>query len=279
MNEKLLDIDPRRTLPAWRADTFERWSKKHRNGSGKTAVTLFNDTFTNHFDPEIGIGATQVLKSMGHNVGVLPYRCCGRPLISQGLLEQAREHARETTEAFYAAALTGKRIVFCEPSCLSAVREDLPGLLRGELREQADLVASHCVLFEEFVEGELRSGNSTLNFNPGPRKLLLHGHCHQKSMGLLAPALALLSRIPGTSVVDLDAGCCGMAGSFGYLREHYDISRQIGERKLETLRSEHVRHDALARQQHARGFAEQRAERERRRRQQRGPAQRAAERA
>lgn len=232
LSERLIHLDRRRRFPQWKRHTFEDWSKANAPAQQANSVLLFNDTFTNHFDPEIGIGATQVLNSIGHKVGVLPYHCCGRPLISQGLLEQARARARETTEAFYSAALAGKHIVFCEPSCLSAVREDLPGLLRGELREQADLVASQCVLFEEFMEGELRSGNSPLNFTPGPRKLLLHGHCHQKSMGLLAPALALLSRIPGTSVVDLDAGCCGMAGSFGYLREHYDVSRQIGERKL-----------------------------------------------
>jgi Fe-S oxidoreductase len=84
------------------------------------------------------------------------------------------------------------------------------------------------MLFEEFLD----NSPDRLKLKPGPTRILLHGHCHQKSMGLLPPAKSLLSRIPGSTVVDLDAGCCGMAGSFGYMREHFDVSRQIGERKL-----------------------------------------------
>jgi Fe-S oxidoreductase len=126
----------------------------------------------------------------------------------------------------YAAASIGKKIVFCEPSCLSAVREDAPSLLRGEDQKRARVVADACVLFEEFAAG------LQLPLKPGPPKILLHGHCHQKSMGLLPPAKALLEKIPGSTVVDLDAGCCGMAGSFGYSKEHFDVSRQIGERRL-----------------------------------------------
>jgi Fe-S oxidoreductase len=89
-------------------------------------------------------------------------------------------------------------------------------------------VARASLLFEEYLDGLAKP----LSLTAGPATVLLHGHCHQRSMGLVSPARALLSRIPGTTVVDLDAGCCGMAGSFGYAREHYDISRAIGEQKL-----------------------------------------------
>jgi Fe-S oxidoreductase len=88
------------------------------------------------------------------------------------------------------------------------------------------------VLFEEYVEEEWKAGRLRLDLKNGPSAVLLHGHCHQKAMGLMPPARAVLARIPGSTVVDLDAGCCGMAGSFGYAREHYEVSRQIGERKL-----------------------------------------------
>jgi Fe-S oxidoreductase len=118
--------------------------------------------------------------------------------------------------------------VFCEPSCLSAVREDAPSLLRGDARERALAVAGACVLFEEAAVEFMGS----VPLEAGPPEILLHGHCHQKSMGLLAPAKVLLEKIPGSTVVDLDAGCCGMAGSFGYSADHYDVSRAIGERKL-----------------------------------------------
>jgi Fe-S oxidoreductase len=89
-----------------------------------------------------------------------------------------------------------------------------------------------CVLFEDYVEQEWKAGRLTLNLRTGPATVLLHGHCHQKAMGLMPPARALLARIPSCTVIDLDAGCCGMAGSFGYAKEHYEVSRQIGERKL-----------------------------------------------
>jgi Fe-S oxidoreductase len=88
------------------------------------------------------------------------------------------------------------------------------------------------VLFEEFVEAECQAGRAQLQLSKGPSEVLLHGHCHQKSMGRVAAAKALLSRIPGAKVVDLDTGCCGMAGSFGYTRDHYEVSRAIGERRL-----------------------------------------------
>jgi len=122
--------------------------------------------------------------------------------------------------------------VFLEPSCLSAIREDAPALLRGDDQRKARVVADACVLFEDVVERALARDPSRLTLRAGPSRVLLHGHCHQKAMGLLPATRSLLSRIPGCTVVDLDAGCCGMAGSFGYAVEHYDVSRQIGERRL-----------------------------------------------
>jgi Fe-S oxidoreductase len=159
-------------------------------------------------------------------VALAPNRCCGRPLISKGLLGKAREQALENMNALYDAAAAGKKLIFCEPSCLSAVREDAPALLRGEDQRRARVVAEAAVLFEEYAS-EL-----PLRLKKGPPKILLHGHCHQKSMGLLPVAKSLLEKIPGSSVVDLDAGCCGMAGSFGYSKEHFEVSRAIGERRL-----------------------------------------------
>jgi FAD/FMN-containing dehydrogenase/Fe-S oxidoreductase len=231
LNEKLLGIDRRRLLPEWTRETF---ATQFAPGShtGNDVVVLFNDTFTNYFEPEIGMAAVEVLQRAGLRVRMERHRCCGRPLISQGLLGRAREYAEASTELFYPGASRGEKILFCEPSCLSAMREDVPSLLRGEAQKRAAVVAGSCLLFEEYLEREHQAGRLRLALAPGPKKILLHGHCHQKSMGLLAPAKALLARIPDSTVVDLDAGCCGMAGSFGYLREHYEISRAIGERKL-----------------------------------------------
>jgi Fe-S oxidoreductase len=191
-------------------------------------VLLFNDTFTNHYDPEIGLAALDVLSAAGCRPALAANRCCGRPQISKGLLDDARAMASRNTDLLFADATAGRPLVFCEPSCLSAIREDAPALLRGDARRRAETVARSSVLFEEF----LAARTPALPLHSGPKTILLHGHCHQKSMSLVAPAKALLSTIPGTTVVDLDAGCCGMAGSFGYAREHYDVSRAIGERRL-----------------------------------------------
>ncbi len=228
LNEKLLEIDRRRTLPAWKRETFERWIARNprRDEHSKSAVTLFNDTFTNHYDPEIGIAAIEVLERGGARVNVVRPGCCGRPLISQGLLAEARAHAEIVVDGLFQIADRGEKILFCEPSCLSSVKEDAPSLLRGDWQEKARTVAAACVSFEEFA-AEL-----DIPLRAGPAKILLHGHCHQKSMGLLPATVALLSRIPSAAVVDLDAGCCGMAGSFGYVRHRYEVSEAIANRRL-----------------------------------------------
>ena len=232
LNEWLIGIDRRRTLPHWTKRTLEsRWRTRNRSSTDQQVV-LFNDTFSNYYHPEIGLAAADVLEAASIGVDLGPTVCCGRPLISQGLLARARDRAAETTRRLYPAVAAGKPIVVLEPSCLSALRDDAPALLRGQEQQHARQVAEACVLFEEFLETAVADGRAHLAFGPGPARVLLHGHCHQKSLGLLAPAKALLERIPGATVIDLDAGCCGMAGSFGYAREHFDISRQIGERRL-----------------------------------------------
>jgi Fe-S oxidoreductase len=174
-----------------------------------------------------------VLTAAGTGVRLAPNVCCGRPLISQGLLDEARRQAESNTEALHPIASAGTPLVFLEPSCLSAVREDAPSLLRGAAQDRARRVAAASLLFEEYLEGlAVERGGPPVPLRGGPATILLHGHCHQKSMGLAAPARSLLARVPGAAVVDLDAGCCGMAGSFGYSRGHYDVSRAIGERRL-----------------------------------------------
>jgi FAD/FMN-containing dehydrogenase/Fe-S oxidoreductase len=227
-NEKFLDLDRRRSLPAWKRETFERWlteTEPRPRGSGHP-VTVFNDTFVNHYNPEIGIAAVEILERSGCRVRVVRPGCCGRPLISQGLLPEARAHAERVVEGLFPIASRGEKILFCEPSCLSAVKDDAPSLLRGEQRQEAKAVAEASLLFEEFA------AQLELPLRAGPSRILLHGHCHQKSMGLLNATVSLLSRIPSATVVDLDAGCCGMAGSFGYGREHYEVSKAIAERRL-----------------------------------------------
>jgi FAD/FMN-containing dehydrogenase/Fe-S oxidoreductase len=231
VNELVLGLDRRRVPPAWASKTFAARFQRRRPRQAPS-IALFNDTFTNYYNPAVGVAGLEVLESAGFEVDLAPNVCCGRPMISQGLLEEARRQAALNTDRLHALAAAGRAIVFLEPSCLSVIREDAPSLLRGAAQERAKWIAARSFLFEEFLEDEWRAGRARLALGRGPSTVLLHGHCHQKSMGSLAAAKALLARIPGTSVTDLDAGCCGMAGSFGYAREHFEVSRAIGERVL-----------------------------------------------
>jgi FAD/FMN-containing dehydrogenase/Fe-S oxidoreductase len=230
LNEHVLGIDRRRHLPGWSRRTFSNQARGTIHAAAD--VLVFNDTFTNYYDPEVGLAALDVLASGGWKPGIANNVCCGRPLISKGLLARAREQARRNTERLCDTVQAGVAIVFCEPSCLSAVKEDAPSLLRGEEQRKARVVASACVSFEAFVETQVRAGRMGLQFVETTSNILLHAHCHQKSMGLLPVIKALLARIPGARIVDPQAGCCGMAGSFGYSKDHYDVSQQIGERRL-----------------------------------------------
>jgi FAD/FMN-containing dehydrogenase/Fe-S oxidoreductase len=227
--EVLFDIDSRRIPPAWATQTFRQ---SFDSSVASAPNRIFVDTFTNYYNPQVGMAGARVLRAAGLKVGLAPNGCCGRPKISQGLLAQARAAAAFNTETLYPLAQSGAQFVFFEPSCLSAMREDVPSLLRGEAQQRAAIVAARSVLFEDLLEQQLERDPSSVTFAPRPGTIVLHGHCHQKAMGLLSPARALLSRIPQASVVDLDAGCCGMAGSFGYAAEHFDVSRAIGERRL-----------------------------------------------
>jgi Fe-S oxidoreductase len=219
-------IDSRRKLPPWKRETFARWAARQpsRDERRGKSVTLFNDTFTNHFEPEIGAAAVEILERGGCSVNVVRPECCGRPLISQGLLSRAKAGAAKLVDSLFPVAERGEKILFCEPSCLSAVKEDAPSLLRDESGRKARVVAAACMLFEEFA------AKLDLPLRAGPKRILLHGHCHQKSMGMLGATSLLLSKIPSASVTELDAGCCGMAGSFGYT--HYDVSIAIANLRL-----------------------------------------------
>jgi len=232
LQQKVLGIDRRRPLPRFASKTFAHSFHAPIGLPAERAPILFNDTFTNYQRPELGAAAAELLRAAGCGVRLAPHGCCGRPMISKGLLDGARRAAAVNADALYQAAARGDKILFLEPSCLSAVREDSPALLRGDAQRKARVVAGACVSFEEYLEHEISAGRVHLSLRSGPTTILLHGHCHQKAMDLLAPTHALLARIPSAEVVDLNAGCCGMAGSFGYAAEHYDVSRAIGERRL-----------------------------------------------
>ena len=188
---------------------------------------LFHDTFVTYNTPEIGRAAVELLEAGGYRVVLVDRKCCGRPLISKGMLDVAREHAAFNVARLAPYARRGVAIVGLEPSCLLTLKDEYVDLLRTD---DAQIVAEESALLEQFLLRERERG-LTLSFAGHGRKALLHGHCHQKAMVGTAPTVAVL-RWAGYEVSEVDSGCCGMAGSFGFEREHYDLSVSLGNRRL-----------------------------------------------
>lgn len=231
LNEKLFGIDRRRMPPRFVRRTFlGSVGDSPMDGD----VLLFPDTFMNFYEPEIGVAALALLQALGRRVtiGAPGLVCCGRPMISNGMLDAAVACARRNVESLYGWAAGGKPIVACEPSCILTIKDDYPALLSGQSRDKARVVAERCMTVEETLDHAFAEHTTPLAWKSTPRRVLLQAHCHQRSLVGTGPLLRLLQRIPGADVVELDAGCCGMAGSFGYEREHYEISRQVGEQRL-----------------------------------------------
>ncbi len=227
--ERVVGIDRRRPLPALACETLVDWLARRRPaGTGERGeVVLFHDTFATYNCPEVGRAAVELLELAGYRVVTIDKKCCGRPLISKGMLDEAREHARWNVERLHPYVARGVPVVGLEPSCLLTLRDEYVDLLRTP---EARAVAAESFLLEEFLLRE-RSGGLELPFRKNAGRALLHVHCHQKAMVGTAPTVAAL-RWAGYEVTEVDSGCCGMAGSFGFEREHYDLSVALGNRRL-----------------------------------------------
>jgi Fe-S oxidoreductase len=234
---KQMGISRERTLPTLARTPLSTWFKQHRRQQAARSaplatpqVALFHDPFTNYNTPEIGIAAVELLEAAGFEVLWPEHKDDGRPFISKGLVEEARATARDTLTHLLPLAEKGIPIVGLEPSSLLSLRDDYFFLLPNDKR--VAMVAEHAFTFEEFIARLADDDQLDLTFTAEPRHILLHGHCHQKSLIGTAPAIRALSLPPNYSVTEVDSGCCGMAGSFGYEAEHYDISLKMAERRL-----------------------------------------------
>jgi Fe-S oxidoreductase len=226
-----LGIHPMRKLPRFARMTFQRHLRRNpvssKSGSSPNVV-LFNDTFTNYNEPWIGIAALKLLESAGARVCVPEVVCCGRPLISKGLVDQAKENAKKNIALLAPLMDSGCVVVGCEPSCLLTLRDEYPVLVPSE---EARQLAGKALLVDQYLVQQLEAGQWRPAFSRKRGPILFHGHCHQKSLVGTASSLRLL-RMPGSEVSEIDSGCCGMAGSFGYEKEHYELSLGIGEMRL-----------------------------------------------
>lgn len=202
----------------------------NRGGDSRGTVVLFDDTYMNYHQTEIGISAVELLESCGYEVILARAGCCQRPRISHGFLRDARAKGEQTLRNLDKYIQQGLKIVVCEPGCCSALTDDLPDLIDDE---QLGLrIKENVMMIDEFLASEVEQGDLKCEFTSPYEKILIHGHCHQKALFGTDSMKQLLDRVPGISVSEVDSGCCGMAGSFGYEKEHYELSARIGEDRL-----------------------------------------------
>lgn len=206
-----------RSLPDAADQRFSAWFKNYIQPASTREVALFLDTFTEFNEPSIGISTVKVLNALGYQVTLIPYSCCGRPMISKGMLKEAKKQAEILYERLEPFVKRSIPIITLEPSCLSALIDDYQGLIGKTI---ASLSIAEFLTKEALPKELWRTEPITVKF---------HGHCHQKALIGVKPSLTIMQRLPGVSVTDIPSGCCGVAGSFGYEKEHYDLSMKIGE--------------------------------------------------
>jgi Fe-S oxidoreductase len=197
----------------------------------RRSLLFLADSFSSYTEPEIGKAAVELLEAAGWEVQMVDSVCCGRSLLSKGLLDQAKAKHAELLKKLGPAARAGIPIVGVEPSCVLTLRDELLSL-NGPSGD-GEAIARQAVLADDLLADALEDGR----LKPDPSKMsepiLFHGHCHQKAEGAVEGSVRLLRGIATSSTVDvLDAGCCGMAGSFGFEKDHYEISMKIGGMRL-----------------------------------------------
>jgi FAD/FMN-containing dehydrogenase/Fe-S oxidoreductase len=223
--QSLSGVAPERRLPRFARETFQGWMRRHPPRSEGRPVVLWPDTFTNYFYPEVGCAAVTILERLGYYVIVPPQTCCGRPLYDFGLLDSAREHLQIVFSTL-SSVVTDVPIVVLEPSCFAVFQDEAVNLC-GE-RSPARSLAERTQLFSAFIRPHVERGELPRS---SPARALVHVHCHQRAIAGIEDTAAVL-RAAGLDASILDAGCCGMAGSFGFDRAHYRVSVQVGERVL-----------------------------------------------
>lgn len=233
--KKVIGFAPERSVPPLSKITLNRWVG---NGipvpeKNKGKVYLFNDEFTNYNESDIGIKAILLLTKLGYEVKIPRHKESGRTFLSKGLVRTSQKIANENVIMLKDLITEDTPLIGIEPSAILAFRDEYPELVKKELRTAAGKLAKNALLFEEFIANEIEKGNiSAEQFTSDKKEILLHGHCQQKAVASTEPTKKMLSLPVNYSVKEIPSGCCGMAGSFGYEKEHYDLSMKIGEMVL-----------------------------------------------
>ena len=233
--KSILGVAPNRHLPEISPISLRKWYKKNYptlDGPAKPikSVFFFLDEFTNHNDTQIGIQAISLLKKLGYEVKIVDHEESGRSALSKGLLEKAKKHAEANVRIFEKLIDGNTPLIGLEPSAILSFRDEYPRIVGKELLEGAKKLKFHVKLIDEFLGQEVAAGNiRSEQFTDKPQKIKLHGHCHQKALSSLTWTQKILSLPANYSVETIPSGCCGMAGSFGYEAEHFEVSQQVGE--------------------------------------------------
>jgi FAD/FMN-containing dehydrogenase/Fe-S oxidoreductase len=241
LSEAIAQFSARRPLPKWRRDHFRRDKLPSALTDDRRGreVVVFADTFNRYFEPENIDAAIAVLAAGGYEIhfatpkdGARPL-CCGRTFLAVGKTDEARREAERTLAALAPYVARGLPVIGLEPSCLFTFRDEIPTLVKNDAASQvATQAASRAVLLEEFLVSEAAAGKLDIKFSPAKRRVLLHGHCHQKSFGAMNTVETALRLVPELDLTTIESSCCGMAGAFGYDAETIEISRAMGELSL-----------------------------------------------
>ncbi|MBE9460282.1 FAD-binding and (Fe-S)-binding domain-containing protein [Dyadobacter subterraneus] len=231
---KIVGFHPERSMPLLSSTTLKHWWEKKKSKSKNTEthsrVYLFCDEFTNYNDVEIGKKAVMLLEKLGYEVIIPEHAESGRSYLSKGLVKEAQKHAIRNIELLKDIISQKTPLIGIEPSAILSFRDEYIDLVPEHLKIDAQNIATHALLFEEFISREIDAKRITkASFGKEQRLIKLHGHCHQKALSSLSTSKIALSLPENYKVQLIPSGCCGMAGSFGYEEEHYDVSMQIGE--------------------------------------------------
>ena len=230
--KRLLGIAEKRNFPELCRYTFRSWFKgfSGKVSEPKGSVVLFVDEFTNYYDVQVGEKAVLLLQRLGYEVLIVDHDESGRTYISKGMLDQAKKLAERNVRSLGKMVTRDTPLIGIEPSAILTFRDEYPDLLRGEMKDKAKKLAENTFMIDEFLAGEWDKGNINASLFTGEeKKIKLHGHCYQKALSSVVHSKKILSIPRNYSVQMIPSGCCGMAGSFGFEKEHYDMSMQIGE--------------------------------------------------
>lgn len=233
--KKMLGFAPKRSIPVLYKTTLRKWLRKNTNNnhSLNKRIYLFADEFTNFNDAEIGIKGVRLLHTLGYEVIIPEHKFSGRTFLSKGLLRKAAKLANQNVSLLSGLVNKTTPLVGIEPSGILTFRDEYPELVDKELINKAKSIAEHCYTIDEFIAKEFKDGVfSGKLFSRAEKKVLLHGHCYQKALSSVTPTIEMLQIPENYHVEEIKSGCCGMAGSFGFEKEHYELSMQVGEMVL-----------------------------------------------